>query len=114
MCFRAILKMAITGWRGFLSQGCVDRFRGSIYVLSPPLLQSYVLYQERNVLFRTQRVVDSTANAGLQRGNTRRTPARPLIVDPIAPPSPSIPFPSQHHNPNGAIFAEGSLLARAN
>ncbi|KAG8900437.1 hypothetical protein FRC01_010136, partial [Tulasnella sp. 417] len=83
------------------------------------LARSYVLYQERNVLFRSQRApsAGNTAGASIQRSNTRRNPNQPLIPD-VAPSLPPMHFQqaSSHQSPRAAqganVFAEGSLLAR--
>ncbi|KAG8981320.1 hypothetical protein FRB90_007338 [Tulasnella sp. 427] len=99
---------------------CCDSDEGRDWFEKILLARSYVLYQERNVLFRTQRAVGSVSSAGaasasVQRTNTRRAPQQPLITDT----SPSLPPLSFQQSSQASrtglganVFAEGSLLAR--
>lgn len=97
---------------------CCDSDDGKDWLEKILLARSYVLYQERNVLFRTQRAASAgnSTGASIQRSNTRRNPHQPLIPD-VAPSLPAMPFQqsSSHQSrtaQGGNVFAEGSLLAR--
>ena len=78
------------------------------HMLTLTLLQSYILYQERNIL-STNIGVPASTGAALSRAGTRKRPVQPLVnfgaaasSIPSEPPAPAPP----------PVFEPGSLLAR--
>ena len=68
------------------------------------LARSYILYQEKNVLFRKNAGESTTAGAGVSRSVTRKKPAQTYVS--LAQPLP--PGATQGNGP----FEPGSLLAK--
>ncbi|EIN12515.1 hypothetical protein PUNSTDRAFT_49814 [Punctularia strigosozonata HHB-11173 SS5] len=85
---------------------CSDK-DGPLWVQKILLARSYVLYQERNVLFSKSSSSGSTTGnqGGLARSGTRKRPAEPLVTV-------SAPFSATVAAASAAVFEPGSLLAK--
>lgn len=84
---------------------CCSQKDGENWMQAILSARSYVLYQERNVLFSGGNGTSLTATKGLSRAGTRKDrPIQPL-VDVAA----SL---ASTQNPQAAVFEPGSLLAR--
>ncbi|KAF7980008.1 hypothetical protein HWV62_40112 [Athelia sp. TMB] len=84
---------------------CASQRDGETWMQAILLARSYVLYQERNVLFSGGNSGAPVASKGLSRAGTRKDrPIQPLID--VAASLAAV------QSPQGAVFEPGSLLAR--
>ncbi|PVF95027.1 hypothetical protein CPB86DRAFT_808333 [Serendipita vermifera] len=94
---------------------CCDAMEGNQWSLNILLARSYVLHQERTVLFRQ---LNAFTDRPVARSNTNRVPAAPLLsldappVPSIPPSRPSISQPVQSPGLEGFNPMPGSLLSK--